>query len=109
MIISPCTSPSYLSSSLKSFHWGVDRFDQCYFLRPPPPLDLFLAGDSARGPTMRFEPHKIGHVVLLRKSRALLLFVLPNTPHQIVRHARVQHTRLSRKHVNMEGFVHDCL
>ena len=67
----------------------VHSFDQRYFLCPSPPLDLFLARDGARGPSVRFEPDEARHVVLLREPGDSLLLVVKHSAHQIIGHARV--------------------
>jgi hypothetical protein len=80
----------YRNSSLKSFHWEfIAAINATFFARRQALICFSRAG--AGGPSVRFEPHEIRHVVLLREPRYLLLLVLPYTPHQIVRDARIKH------------------
>ena len=104
------THPSDRSTvGTKARGWSTDQssavvlLDYLNFPGPPPFFDLLLALPGAFPRLVGFEPDKAIDAVFGREARNNLVFVFPNAPNEIVRHADIQGSmRLAGQQIDEE-------
>ncbi len=77
---------------------GIIAFDQINLPIALPLFHTFFLCDGCFDVIEHFKPHESFDIVFGRERAANALFMFPNTPRKIVRHARIERAMVLRAH-----------
>jgi len=84
---------------------GICRLDECHFLGSNPAFDLLFAGNCAARSAIHFIKDQTRQVVLPGEAVERFVFVLGNTPLEIICDSDIEHPRCVRKDIDEIAFV----